>query len=55
MLGVKTQTPNMAVLGELGRYPLTILFKERVLKYWLKIISNPDSIMFKIINTFCTL
>jgi hypothetical protein len=51
MLGVKTQTPNMAVLGELGRYPLTILFKERVLKYWLKIISNPDSIMFKMFRT----
>lgn len=33
ILGVKSQTPNMAVLGELGRYPLAILCKERVIKY----------------------
>lgn len=47
ILGIKLQTPNFAVLGELGRFSFKTLFKERVLKYWLKIISRPDSIMYK--------
>ena len=37
VLGVKTQTPNFAVYGELGRFPLYIKAIERSLKYWLKI------------------
>ncbi|XP_053402477.1 uncharacterized protein LOC123564690 [Mercenaria mercenaria] len=53
ILGVKMQTPNMAVLGELGRYPLSILCKERVLKYWLKLVNNPDSIMTDIFRDQC--
>jgi hypothetical protein len=53
ILGVKTQTPNIAVLGELGRFPLTLISKERVIKYWLKIVSNPQSIMFNIFQDQC--
>jgi hypothetical protein len=51
VLGVKMQTPNMAVLGETGRYPLTLICKERVIKYWLKILSNPNSIMYDIFQS----
>ena len=37
VLGVKTQTSNFAVYGELGRFPLHIKAIERSLKYWLRI------------------
>ena len=47
ILGLKSQTPNMAVLGELGRYPLLVMCKERVLKYFFKIMKDKESIMYK--------
>ena len=34
LLGVRKQTVNVAVLGEPGRFPLSILARERCLKYW---------------------
>ena len=37
ILGVKQSTPNVAVLGETGRYPLSVLCKERSIIYWLKL------------------
>lgn len=45
ILGVKPQTSNSAVLGELGRYPLSVRCKERALKYWTKIMRNTDNII----------
>ena len=48
LLGVRAQTPNYAVYGDLGRFPLSVIAKERSMKYWLKILSNRNSIMFKI-------
>ena len=55
ILGVKSQTPNFAVLGELGRYPLSILCKERAIKFWLKIKQNPGSLIHKMFTEQCTL
>jgi tetratricopeptide (TPR) repeat protein len=46
VLGVKHQTPNYAVYGELGRYPLSVLCKERAIKYWLKLNKNFNSPTF---------
>ena len=46
ILGVKPQTPTNAVLGELGRFPLSIICKERSLKFWQKIMRNRNSHMF---------
>ncbi|MES9881010.1 MAG: reverse transcriptase domain-containing protein [Sedimenticola sp.] len=52
ILGLKRQTPNAAVYGELGRLPISILCKERVLRFWLKLVHNtntnisPTSIMY---------
>ena len=43
LLGVKQQTPNFAVLGEFGRLPLSVLCKQRTLKFWSKIMSNDQS------------
>ena len=53
ILGVSNQTPNLAVLGELGRFPLYVIAKERSLKFWLKIIENPDSQLSHIYNDQC--
>lgn len=33
ILGVKYQTPNNVVLGELGRLPLSVIGKERAMTY----------------------
>lgn len=52
ILGVKAQTPNAAVYGELGRFPLSVICKQRSLKFWLKIMKNPDSPLY---NMYCEL
>lgn len=43
ILGVKQQTPNSAIYGELGRYPLSIICKERAFKYWIRLLKMKDS------------
>ena len=43
ILGVRKQTSNYAVYGELGRFPLSVIAKERSLKFWLKITKNVNS------------
>ena len=50
ILGVRSQTSNAAVLGELGRFPLSLLCKIRALKFWCKIKSSPTSL---INNIYC--
>ena len=45
-LGVNKQTPNAAVYGELGRYPLTHIAKERCVNYWLKIMSHQNPLLY---------
>ena len=42
ILGVNKQTSNTSVPGELGRYPLSLICKERVLKNWIKIMNNEN-------------
>ena len=39
MLGVKRQTPNLAVYGETGRFPLLLKQQELALKYWLRLLT----------------
>ena len=48
ILGVRAQTTNYAVYGELGSYPLAIIAKERDTKFWLKILNYPHSLISKI-------
>ena len=50
ILGVRRQTSNLAVYGELGRIPLSVLHKLRVLQYWFKILSMPLPLLCKIYN-----
>ena len=48
ILVVNKQTSNTSVLGELGRYPLSLICKERVLKKYIKIMNNENSRMPRI-------
>ena len=52
ILCVRPQTSNIAVYGEVGRTPLYILRQERILRYYYKIINNPESIMFKLVQNY---
>ena len=47
ILGVRPQTSNVTIYGELGRMPLSIIRKERILKYWYKLIKSPESLIYK--------
>jgi hypothetical protein len=48
LLNVKQQTINATVYGELGLFPLSVIRKVRIIKYWSKILQNPDSLLYKI-------
>lgn len=43
VLKVPTQTSNLAVLGETGRYPMYVSYYKRCVKYWLKLQRMPDT------------
>ena len=43
LLHVKTSTPNFMVYGELGRYPIDIDIKVRMISYWTKLILGNQS------------
>jgi hypothetical protein len=36
----RTTTPNVMVYGELGRFPLQIKVKMRMVSYWNKLLQN---------------
>ena len=46
ILCVKSSTSNMAVYGELGRFPLYISRYVRVIKYWIKLMKS-DNVLIK--------
>ena len=43
VLGVPLSTPNAAVQGEFGRYPVSVLAVMRSVKYWLKVVCMDNS------------
>ena len=45
LLSVRSQTCNNAGNREFGRVPLIIKRKERLLKYWMKIVSSPNTLL----------
>ena len=51
ILGVRTQTPNYAVYGDLGRYSLSVIAKERSIKCWLKVLANNILLTFNLFQT----
>ena len=42
ILGVTTSTPNFLVYGKIGRYPIELQIKIKMLYFWNKIVGNPD-------------
>ena len=50
LLKVKQKTANAAIYGELGRVPMQVIRKTRILKFWFNIVKNPDSLQFKLFN-----
>ena len=48
VLGVKKSTNLAALYGELGRVPLSVFRKVIMLKYWIKILKQPDSSLVKL-------
>lgn len=48
LLCVRSQTCNHAVYGEFGRVPLVVKRKERILKYWMKIILNHNTLLYNV-------
>jgi hypothetical protein len=47
ILGVKTSTSTLAVLGETGRFKLHLSFKIRTIKYWLRLCKLTDNSLVK--------
>ena len=47
-LGIKINTPNCLVYGELARYPLCINSQLRVIKYWLRVLEMDETRLPKI-------
>ena len=50
-LHVKPQTMDYIVYGELGRVPMAIIRKIRILKYWTRIIQDKNSLMYKLYSS----
>ena len=48
LLGVRKQTSNIDVYGDLDRFPLYVMRNVRILKYWFKILNSPDSLLYKV-------
>jgi hypothetical protein len=44
----KKSTPIYMLYGELGRHPLDIIIKTRMIKYWAKILRSDDSKLTRI-------
>ena len=53
ILGVKNQTPTMALYGETGRFPLSVICKERSIKFWTKIMKNNELTISKMYFELC--
>ena len=43
ILGVRQQIPNSAIYGELERYPLSVICKERAFKFWIWILKQKNT------------
>ena len=47
VLHVKRSTAYYLIYDELGRFPLQITRKIRILKYWIKIITGKSNLLVK--------
>ena len=42
LLHIKSSTPLYMIYGELGRYPLEIDIKNRIISFWAKLLSGKE-------------
>ena len=49
--GVSKYSHNMPVYGELGRYPLSIKIKQRMVRYWTRILKSGEYKLNKVMYT----
>ena len=49
LLGVHSKTCNNMVYGELGRYPLNIIIKQRVVGYWARMLSGKETKLTRLV------
>ena len=38
----KQSTPNFMVYGELGRYPISVIMKVRMIRFWCRILNGKE-------------
>ena len=52
ILGVKRSTPLYMIYGELGRFPLVLYVKSRMINYWCRMLNNDNKnkLSFRIYN-----
>ena len=53
LLHLKSSTPSYMIYGELGRYPLEIDIKSRIISFWAKLLSGKELKLSKIIYNLC--
>ena len=46
-LGVRRQTPTLAIYGDTGHFPLLLKQEVQTLKYWARLIASPDNHILK--------
>ena len=51
LFGVNKQAVNLAVLCELGMYPISIHAFKSVIEYWLQILKSEDTLLYKAYET----
>ena len=52
-LGIKHQTPNYAVLGEFGRLPISVICKQRSLKFLCRMMNRNNTLLYETYNKLC--
>lgn len=50
ILNLRSSTPNFMVYGELGRYPIEISIKLKMICFWFKLVNNTDKLSGKLYN-----
>ena len=55
LLGVNKQAVNLAVLGEIGMYPISIHAFKSAIEYWLHILKSEDILLYKAYETYRSL
>ena len=47
ILGVNKKSTNMAILSEVGKYPICIRMYEQILKYWIRVSTSDNILLHK--------